>query len=377
MNYPRFRTMEEMEEFYYGPVSKAIRKADASIVATTTGFWQQVYGRKVWSYLNYEANAFAMIPKEPWGKSGWRVQTAAAASFPSGGRAEGATLPDTVVPTFATLYDSPKTVIHGFKVSEVAEFLSSVDDAIDILPYLRQEMGLEHARALSAYLVQDVDTPESLGFESLDRVASSKAECSHVSTASDPDIYTQGVNIDRSATTTYDAQVDSSGTGTGALRDLTISLIDDRLQAILSAGGHPKVILTNHNTIKVWSSLLEAERRYMDVGKVVPAYGGARGSLPGVEAGFNVALYNGIPIIPCQDYDSSLATARSGEIAPILFLDTDFLRLAIAKPTRYIETNLGEGMVAIDYLGIEGYYETMGQLRAYAFAFHGKLRDIK
>ena len=381
MSYPRFETLEEMERFYYGGTDSLIRK-DAPVLSTTTGVWQQVYGRKVWSQLNYEANAFAVIPKEPWGKTGWRLLTAAAVSFPSGAVTEGASLPATVKPTWTVLYSKPATIIHGWDTSELAVALSAYDDAIDIIPHMREELGKEHARAISAYLVEDVDTPQTNGFESLDRIAFKTAYSTgtkYVSAASDPDLYKRGTDIDRSASASAfaDAQVDAAGSASGAIRDLTLSLIDGVLADVLTAGGKPKVILCNHKTVKVWSALLEAERRFLDIGRLIPAYGGARGELQGVEAGFNVALYNGIPIIPCQDYTASIASPRTNEVGPVLMLDTDFLRIAVLKPTRYFETQFNEQMVAVGTLEMEGYYETIGELRCYGFPFQGKVQDIK
>jgi len=372
--------MEEMEEYYYGPITDAIIRKDADVIRTTTGFWQQIYGRKVWSQINYEANAMAAIPKEPWGKTGWRLITAAAHSFPSGGVTESASLPSTTKPTLAVLYAPPETIIHGFGVSEISDLLSSFDDAVDTIPFLRESHGNEHARAVSAYLVEDVDTTYSVGFESLDRIACTTAYSTtdYCNSADDPDLFIRGSNIDRStAGTGYDAQVDAAGSATGSLRDLTISLIDGVLADVLGAGGMPDVILCSHKTVKVWSALLEAERRFMDVGMVVPAYGGARGSLPGVEGGFNVALYNNVPIIPCVDYTASIASARTNEVGPVLMLDTDFIRFSVGKPTRYFQSGFDEDMIGLGTLRAEGYYESIGQLRAYSFHFQGKVQDIK
>jgi len=375
-----FTRIEDMERFYYGDLNAdEIKKAESYVIAGTTGYWNKIYGAKVWSQINYEKNAFAAIPKEPWVKSGWRLETAAGVSFPSGGLAEGTdtaltATPDTVKPTLALISATPKMVGHSWGLTWKAALLAGSDDTAP-LSYYREQKGKAHARAISAYLVQDVDTPASNGFESLDRVASSKAEASHVSTASDPDIY----GLDRSAATTYDAQVDSSGTAAGHLRDLTISLIDGIWSSITKVGGQPKVIFTGYNTIKVWSALLEAERRYaaMQIATFVPRYGGAAGVTPGVEAGFSVATYFGVPIIPCQDYDSSIASVRTNEVAPIMFADIDYLRFAVLRPTQYVESNLGEDVVTFEKLGVEGLYTTVGELRCYNFAAQGKLRDIK
>ena len=375
-----FKTIEEMEKFYYGDLNvDSIQKADASIISSTTGYWNKIYGAKIWSQINYEKNAAVAIPKEPWVKTGWRAMTAAGHTFPSGGLAEGTNsvytgLPDTMTPTWATISASAKTVGHTMGQTQIAALLDGVDDTIGIGD-IRQTLANNHARAISAYLVQDVDTPASIGMESLDRIASSSAETAHTSAATDPDIY----GIDRSAATTYDAQVSSSGSAAGNLRDLTLTLIDGVWSSISKAGGRPKVIFTGHNTERVWSSLLEANRSFsmMQIATFVPRFNGAAGVTPGVEAGFNVATYHGVPIIPCQDYDSSRASARTNEVAPIMFADTDYIRLAILRPTVYVESNLEGDMLTGDRLARELYVQTIGELRCYNFVAQGKVTDIK
>jgi hypothetical protein len=262
---------------------------------------------------------------------------------------------------------------HTWGSLELAALKAGVDDSAP-LSHFREQIGRKHARNISAYLVQDADTPPSNGFESLDRVACSSDETANaLSAASDGDIY----NIDRDNATTYDAQVSYSGTATAALRDLTLSLIDGVWTSITNAGGMPKVIFTGANTIKVWQSLLEAERRFMNAATFIPRFNGAEGTTPGVEGGFSVASYHNVPIIPCQDYDSSLAAARTGEIAPLMFADTDFVRFAVARPTQYNESSMGLDTILLEEHKVVGLITTVGELRCYNFVAQGKARDLK
>jgi hypothetical protein len=251
--------------------------------------------------------------------------------------------------------------------------LGQVDDSVTD-SQLAEDAGKVHARAISAYLVQDVDTPASNGMESMDRVASSSAEAGHCSTPTDPDIY----GLDRTGAV-YDAQVSSSGSTAATLRDITVSLIDGVWASVTKAGGMPKVIFTGYNTLKVWSALLEAERRFSVLGeaKFIPRAGGAAGVTPGYEVGFNVATYFGVPIIPCQDYDSSRASVRTNEVAPILFIDTDYVRMGMLMPTTYVQSNYPGDTINLDAHKVEGHYYTNGELRCYNFVAQGKLTDIK
>jgi hypothetical protein len=379
MRTPLFKSIEEMESYFYGDLFKnQFTKADANIITTTTGQGNRIYGPKAWSEVNYEANAFAAIPKEPFNKSGWRLETASGATYPSGGQAEAAAttltaIPDTLTPIRIMLEASPKKVLHAWGASDFALVQSEYDDNLPVSATI-ETVGKAHVRAISAYLVQDVDTPASTGFESLDRVVSNSTEAStlYASASTDPDIYGE-----TRSTSTLNANISLAGKAVGTLRDLTIGLIDGVWADVTKAGGRPKVILTGYNTLKIWSALLEAQRNFDVMGKAlfVPRYNEASGVTPGVEAGFAVATYNGVPIIPCQDYDSSLATVLTNEVAPILFLDTDFIRFGLLRPTAYYETD--DGDKAGIGQGKKGWYETWGELRCYNFDAQGKLRDIK
>ena len=145
------RTVTDMERYYYGAgnamgysyTGSELLKADAPMLSTTAGTYQAIYGRKVWSQLNQEFNAFSILPKRPWDRSGWRVITAKPnAGVLHGGIAENGTLPETVKPTFQHVAAKPKTIAHSFDMSEVAIFLADKDDGLgDISSVLKEEMG--------------------------------------------------------------------------------------------------------------------------------------------------------------------------------------------------------------------------------------------
>lgn len=369
MNIPRFDSIEEMMEHYYGKtkISKAVQASDAGTAAGSRTIWEPLYGKKVWSWLNLEANVFAIIPKEPWVKSGWRILTARA-NASGGGIAEstdGGAIPTAQNLTFAEVKATPKIVAHSFDITEMADFLSSVDDAIDLFPIYREEVGKEHASCINKMLIGDADTVAGNNFESLDRIIAAKAEIDGGRyNGSDLDIY----GLDRDSVTTHDAYVSEND---NVDRDLSLTLIDTVLQNVWDQGGQPKVVLTKTNTMMRWQQLLEAERRFMDTARVVPTFGGVRGPAAGVEAGFLVATYFGIPIIPSIDVPN--ATTIGG----IYFIDTDFIKFAVAQPTSYVESGKGEGFIYRGYFRTMGMYKTLGELRAYRFNCHGKLVDLK
>ena len=369
------RTVQDMERYYYGAGTNMgfgysgseLLKADAPLLSTTAGTYQAIYGRKVWSQLNQEFNAFSILPKKPWDRSGWRVVTAKPSTAVGGGIAENGTLPDTTKPTFQNVAAKPKTIAHSFDMSEVAIFLNDKDDGLgDIRSVLKEEMGKHHAEHINQMLLEDVTTTAGNDLESLDRITTgnnSMTSGTHYD-AGDEDIY----SIDRSANTWSFAE-DSADSGS-TNRTLSLDHLDEIFRLVWERGGNPKVMLTGYDTLMRIQQLLQAQQRFMEEKRVVPTYNGVKG-VPGVEAGFIVATYNGVPIIPSKD------VAKDG-ISRIYMLDTDYMYYSTAKPTQYFESGIETGdPFAINRLGQEGLYRTMGEVWTTFFGGQGSIRDLK
>ncbi len=370
------RTIQDMERYYYGGnaltgytySSGDILKSDAPLLSTTAGTYQAIYGRKVWSQLNQEFNAFSILPKKPWDRSGWRVITAKPNSGTvHGGVAENATLPDTVRPTFQNVAAKPKTVAHTFDMSETAIFLADKDDGLgDIRAVMKEEMGKHHAEMVNKMLLTDVTTVAGNNFESLDRITTgntSMTSGTHYN-AADEDIF----SIDRSANTWAFAEDEANSASTN--RTLSLDHLDNLFQQLWTRGGNPKVMLTGYDTLMRIQQLLQSQQRFMEEKRVVPSYNGVQG-VPGVEAGFIVATYNGVPIIPTKDMTSD-------GIGRIYYLDTDYLWFSTAIPTQYFESGIETGdPFGINRLGQEGLYRTMGEIWCSFFGAQGSVRDLQ
>jgi hypothetical protein len=370
------QTIQDMERYYYGAGNVSgysysgsdILKADAPLLSTTAGTYQAIYGRKVWSQLNQEFNAFSILPKKPWEKSGWRIITAKPSFLKGGGVAENATLPDTTKPTFLHVAAKPKTVAHTFDMSEVAIFLADKDDGLgDIRQVLKEEMGKHHADHVNQMLTLDVDTTAGNDFESLDRITTDAGTSMGASygAATDHDIY----SITRDASAAFhSAEVSVSGTK-GTNRTLSLDHLDTIFQQVWTRGGNPKVIFTGYDTLMRVQQLLQTQQRFMETKRVTPSFSGVKG-VPGIEAGFIVATYNGVPIIPSKD-------VQTDGISRIYYLDTDYLWFQTAIPTQYFESGIESGdPFAINRLGQEGLYRTMGELVVSFFGAQGSIRDL-
>ena len=361
------RTVTDMERYYYGAgnsmgytyTGSELLKADSPMLSTTAGTYQAIYGRKVWSQLNQEFNAFSILPKKPWERSGWRVITEKPNSGAvHGGIAENGTLPDTVKPTFQHVAAKPKTIAHSFDVSEVAVFLADKDDGLgDMRSVLKEEMGKHHAEHINKMLTTDKATVAGNDFESLDRITTG------ASSGTNEDIY----SIDRSAESWSLAEHNENS---GTDRVLSLDHLDDLFQKIWTRGGNPKVILTGYDTLMRLQQLLQSQQRFMEEKRVTPTYNGVKG-VPGIEAGFIVATYNGVPIIPSKD-------VQPDTLSRMYFLDTDYVYFSTAIPTQYFESGIETGdPFAINRLGQEGMYRTMGELWTTFFGGHGSIRDLK
>jgi len=375
------RTIQDMERYYYGGTaltgytysSGDILKADAPLLSTTAGTYQAIYGRKVWSQLNQEFNAFSILPKKPWERSGWRIITAKPSFDVGGGLAENATLPDTTKPDFLHVAAKPKTIGHSFDLSEVSMFLSDKDDGLgDVRQVLKEEMGKHHADHINKMLTVDVETTAGNDFESLDRITSDPDAMTtgtgHVSATTDHDLY----SITRDGSSDFhSAEVDVSAAA-NTNRNLSLNQLDGLFQQIWVRGGNPKVMLTGYDTLMRVQQLLQSQQRFMESKRVTPTYNGVKG-VPGLEAGFIVATYNGVPLIPSKD----IVTDTSG-ISRIYYFDTDYLWFQTAIPTQYFESGIETGdPFAINRLGQEGLYRTMGEVWDSFFGAGGSIRDLK
>ncbi len=379
------RTIEDMERLYYGAGAGQnawaysgtdLLKADSPLMSTTSGTYNAIFGRKVWSQLNQEFNAFSIMPKKPWEKSGWRVVTEKPDSTKGGGVPENATLPETSKPIFQHINDKPRTVAHTFDLTETAMFLADKDDGLgDARAVMKMEMAKHHAETINKMLLKDISFRSTTfnDFDSIDRITSS-AKIEKASTfgdvaAGDHNQY----NIDRPEASTqqwHDANVDA-GTA-GAERPLTLNILDGMFRSIWERGGQPKVILTGYDTLEKIQQLLQPQQRFTEMKKVVPGVNGVKG-VPGMEAGFIVATYNGVPLIPSKDVHNE---GGSG-IGRLYYLDTDYTYFCTAKPTLYHESGIETGdPFGINRLGQMGMFHTMGNLWQLFYGAHGKVRDL-
>jgi len=340
---PSIKTIDELEALYYGYNRNLLRKADSPITTSTTGVFNAVYGAYAWAQLNLEANAFGILPKYPWDKSGWRfietrptIDTTNNTSL--GGTVEGGNIMVTTKPALKEIDVRPKTAQLSFSASEVMEWLSthSKDDIWGGLGSLRLYMAVQHKELINKMLLADATAPAKAAgadftgtkdFESLDRIVSSKAEQDAFANGSYNGWFNPWANatsvVNRDTGTTYDSNVVSASGTLGTTGVLTDAVLRSSLRTVRKAiGKDPTVFLGSH---EVYS---EVQGIYMPSVRVMNPYSEALvqvdvngiQTFKGTGVGIHVDTIYGIPFIPTKDAPSD--TNDATEIGRLFAFDT-------------------------------------------------------
>ena len=159
----------------------------------------------------------------------------------------------------------------------------------------------------------------------------------------------------------------------GVGRDLSLNLLDDCIQTIRTNGGEPKLILMGHDQYFKLERLLNSQQRYMGQEEYQVGVGSEK-TFPGTRTGLVLATYQGIPILPDADTTKSEAASDGSKLGSNIYvLDTDYLEIAVAQPTQYIENR---DYFAADALVVRGLLYTMAEFRAYRFDVQAKITDL-
>ena len=161
---------------------------------------------------------------------------------------------------------------------------------------------------------------------------------------------------------------DNNGTG----RDLSLNLLDDCIQSVRTNGGEPKLIVMGHDQYFKLERLLQSQQRYLGQEEYQVGVGSER-TFPGTRTGLVLATYQGIPILPDADTPKSVSTADAVLGSNVYVLDTDYLEIAVAQPTQYIENR---DYFAANALVVRGLLYTMAEMRCHNFFVQAKIVDL-
>ncbi len=160
----------------------------------------------------------------------------------------------------------------------------------------------------------------------------------------------------------------NSGTG----RALSLNLLDTAIQKIRENGGEPKLILLGHDQYFNLERLLNSNQRYLGQEEYQVGVGSER-TFPGTRTGLVLATYQGIPIIPDADTPKSVSSADAVLGSNVYVLDTDYIEIAVAQPTQYIENR---DYFAANALVVRGLLYTMAEMRCKNIWTQAKIADL-
>jgi hypothetical protein len=164
----------------------------------------------------------------------------------------------------------------------------------------------------------------------------------------------------------------SDGYNAGVKRDLTLALVDTAIQKVRQNGGEPKLIVTGLDQYDKMNQLLQTQQRFMDVSDYIVGVGDER-TYPGTRAGFQLATYRGIPILPDPDTAVSMSTVDAVLGSNVYVLDTDYLEIAVMYPTQYIENR---DYFSATTLTLRGMFVTMMEMRCLRFDVQAAVKDL-
>jgi hypothetical protein len=231
-----------------------------------------------------------------------------------------------------------------------------------------------HPKAIDEFLGQGYDayasgdTRGTYVIESIDRIIGSESEATVIyHDATSCDIYKFAYHRS-GGITTYDAYVDHNDDTDHAL---TLTMVHNLLENFYTYGGNPQraIFLTGYDTYMDWNALLDAKQRYLDADKV-----GTKITMNGVEilgdvnAGFQIASYDGIPIFTGQNIASDTKSH-------LYLIDLDNIEIAMKVPTLYLTTGK-ENFLLVDKLQVKHAFMTGAELRCKRFNTQGKIINL-
>ena len=157
----------------------------------------------------------------------------------------------------------------------------------------------------------------------------------------------------------------------GVGRVITLAMIDNCIEKIRTNGGEPKLILLGHDQYFAMERILVADQRYMGQEEYQVGVGSER-TFPGTKTGLVLATYQGIPILPDADVPKSVGSDGAVDGSQIYVLDTDYLEMAVAQPTQYVENR---DYFAANSLVVRGLLYTMGEMRCRNMWVQAKITD--
>jgi len=273
-----------------------------------------------------------------------------------------------------TSFTVPASIAHHFKVGDAVS-MNDASAAFDrtggsVVSAVDLSTGVVTVATGTTFADGDLATIYSrAGFTSLDDIVSEDAMLVG-GVAAGANVNAYNLTSGRTAGQWNAAASVQLNSGTG--RALSLTHLDTAIQRIRENGGEPKLILLGHDQYFNLERLLNSNQRYMGQEEYQVGVGSER-TFPGTRTGLVLATYQGIPILPDADVPKSVASNDAVLGSNIYVLDTDYIEIAVAQPTQYVENR---DYFAANALVVRGLLYTMGEMRCKNMWVQAKIGDL-
>lgn len=280
----------------------------------------------------------------------------------------------------ATTFTVPASIAHHFKIGDAVAMHDESGAAYDrttgsVVSAVNTSTGVVTIATGTAFADGDVAFIYSrAGFTSLDDiVVRDYAAANNTGPGgSAAEVRAYDLTLGGRTAATWNAGATANPYNSGVGRDLSLQLIDNSIRDIRINGGEPKLILVGHDQYFRLERLLNTQQRYMGQEEYQVGVGNER-TFPGTRTGLVLATYKGIPVLPEPDLPRSVATDDTVLGSNVYVLDTDYLEIAIAQPTQYVENR---DYFAVNSLVVRGLLYTMGEFRCRNMWVQAKIADL-
>ena len=403
--------------------------SDGTVGITTSAAFNAYYGPKVFNLAYNRHNTLAALGAKPY-FTGVRFQQelSSAGMTTNGGVIRGGYRRAPKIATYATVEEPYKVNEWNFAMEFGMIAINGIDDVLK----WEQQMDLEAKTWLNKINEQiltkvesapcvgigqfpvdsssQITSTERVGLESIERIISNYAEAQCL-----PDTYAipwysatalpssegnmlapyRSVGGLGGADSNFDAYVDANydtANLTGPTnRQLNLSMIDNMFNTCMpfweDNGVDGKVLITGYDTMTKLQAILQPQQRYQDAVFAKMSVNGIS-TVEGRGAGFQVASYNGVPILPDRQVPKGTFTSSASGttvtinsaninndgVGRIYLVDTANLARGIAKATTI---NISDNPLVTDvYSRVCNMYD-LSELQCTGFRGQGKIIHLK
>jgi hypothetical protein len=386
----------------------------AGDVSNLGGAINVTYGALVYDQVNRESNAHAILKKEPWERSGFRVTTSdpntkgAGGADPDADTASGSTQGTVAsnIDTSPTELDSIPGFLHSpFNLTTDAGFRAQHDDGLDVWEWKLAVMRDIHSQLLNEELVRSAHADSNdiganatsdakndansnaKGLETIDRHIASDQEDDDLASSNDNGHYDpyEG-DVDRSATTFDSVVARPDGSKNNYNQNLTWQLDgwDTIIDDTEDNGADPtaQVFLTGRDTRRAFYRELQSQGRY-DLTSVQAKLDmdglSTTATHPGRDITFTIRAYQDRPIVAdkklasngTNDFDDDGENGGTG-LTHTYLIDQRHAHMKVGFPTLYVDV---DNPVIRGQFDTRALYLTCEQSYFTRYNVHGKQRS--